>query len=243
MPGDQTYGEMDRSSGSVLTYEAETLRANNSLMGGHPAGLYNEPYSVAGSESSMPWSEAQQNLTTMNGFREAEPGPSRIIENKERPAIPKPPDRSSSHQYNNHHRDEIPQKNDYATNVAGSYPDNTNKHLPRGHSAKDRASLRLKQRKEMESRAHQSKHNSEGVEEPSYYSYQQQQNKFTNGGPPSLQNHVPNHQNLNNQPKSLPNSTEAEDRWYMKDSMKPVGAATHGATCKCYRCQRKLTAI
>ena len=38
MPGDQTYGEMDRSSGSVLTYEAETLRANNSLMGGHPAG-------------------------------------------------------------------------------------------------------------------------------------------------------------------------------------------------------------
>ncbi len=34
-----------------------------------------------------------------------------------------------------------------------------------------------------------------------------------------------------------------EDKWYMKDSMRPVGAASHGLHCKCYRCQRKLTAI
>ena len=29
---DKSYGEMDKSSGSVLTYEAETLRATNSLI-------------------------------------------------------------------------------------------------------------------------------------------------------------------------------------------------------------------
>jgi hypothetical protein len=34
-----------------------------------------------------------------------------------------------------------------------------------------------------------------------------------------------------------------EDKWYLKDSMRPVGAASHGVHCKCYRCQRKLTAI
>ena len=34
-----------------------------------------------------------------------------------------------------------------------------------------------------------------------------------------------------------------EDKWYMKDSMRPVGAVAHGQACKCYRCQRKLTAI
>ena len=33
------------------------------------------------------------------------------------------------------------------------------------------------------------------------------------------------------------------DKWYMHDSMKPVGAPVHGGNCKCYRCQRKLTAI
>jgi hypothetical protein len=33
------------------------------------------------------------------------------------------------------------------------------------------------------------------------------------------------------------------DKWYLKDSMRPVGAAVHGGNCKCYRCQRKLTTI
>ena len=31
-PDKSLYGEMDKSSGSVLTYEAETLRATNSLI-------------------------------------------------------------------------------------------------------------------------------------------------------------------------------------------------------------------
>ena len=34
-----------------------------------------------------------------------------------------------------------------------------------------------------------------------------------------------------------------DDKWYLKDSMRPVGSSQHGNTCKCYRCQRKLTAI
>ena len=39
-----------------------------------------------------------------------------------------------------------------------------------------------------------------------------------------------------------PNSSN-EDKWYLHDSMRPVGAQSHGGNCKCYRCQRKLTAI
>ena len=51
-------------------------------------------------------------------------------------------------------------------------------------------------------------------------------------GPMSLQNgHLTN------------GHTDPEDKWYMKDSMRPVGASVHGDSCKCYRCQRKLTAI
>ena len=35
----------------------------------------------------------------------------------------------------------------------------------------------------------------------------------------------------------------AKEHDYMRDPMKPVGAQMHGGNCKCYRCQRKLTAI
>ena len=66
-----------------------------------------------------------------------------------------------------------------------------------------------------------------------------------------LPHHLQNGGGMNhNQPSSLPptagisgDNGEPEDRWFMKDSMRPVGAANHGASCKCYRCQRKLTAI
>lgn len=39
------------------------------------------------------------------------------------------------------------------------------------------------------------------------------------------------------------NHQQPDDKWYLHDSMKPVGAPQHGGNCKCYRCQRKLTAI
>ncbi len=36
---------------------------------------------------------------------------------------------------------------------------------------------------------------------------------------------------------------QQQDKWYLNDSMRPIGASVHGGNCKCYRCQRKLTAI
>ena len=42
---------------------------------------------------------------------------------------------------------------------------------------------------------------------------------------------------------AIPGSGDDPDKWYLKDSMKPVGSSAHGGNCKCYRCQRKLTAI
>lgn len=44
-------------------------------------------------------------------------------------------------------------------------------------------------------------------------------------------------------PPGHPNRDPNNDKWYLHDSMRPVGAPAHGGNCKCYRCQRKLTAI
>ena len=41
----------------------------------------------------------------------------------------------------------------------------------------------------------------------------------------------------------MSNGGDGTDKWYLKDSMQPIDAAQHGGNCKCYRCQRKLTAI
>jgi len=283
----------------VLTYEAETLRATNSLIN---QGLYNDPYSINGGheQNTNQWNSNQQNM--YNGFQEPEYG--MVLGSQPNNSKPKPPERSSSQTPVRNVRNGISQQNangvnnqttayNTANNSNSQQPEpqhttNHNPHaqgnskpIPRGHAARDRASLRLKQRKEMESKSHlppptnmhnphtQPKQNNEVNGEPSYYSYQQQQtqhhnSKYTNGsGPTSLQSHsssrppamLPHHlQNgggmNHNQPSSLPptagisgDNGEPEDRWFMKDSMRPVGAANHGASCKCYRCQRKLTAI
>jgi hypothetical protein len=42
---------------------------------------------------------------------------------------------------------------------------------------------------------------------------------------------------------SVAHSGGATDQWYLRDSMQPIDAVQHGGNCKCYRCQRKLTAI
>lgn len=96
------------------------------------------------------------------------------------------------------------------------------KRVPNGHAARDRNSLRLKQKREMESRASLRKLKSGG------------NTNYHSNGPTSLQN---GHAAMSN------GHTDPEDKWYMKDSMRPVGASVHGDNCKCYRCQRKLTAI
>ncbi len=73
--------------------------------------------------------------------------------------------------------------------------------------------------------------------------------------PPSLSNGVPSSEDdygFTSMPSlhaprpdqsSTPTKEQPEDKWYLKDSMKPVGSSVHGGNCKCYRCQRKLTAI
>ena len=101
------------------------------------------------------------------------------------------------------------------------------KRIPSGHQARDRASLRQRQRKEMEARAKQG-----ATTAQSQY----------NG-------HSDNFQHINGKPNGYADMSggkktpDMEDKWYLKDSMRPVGAANHGQACKCYRCQRKLTAI
>ena len=50
---------------------------------------------------------------------------------------------------------------------------------------------------------------------------------------------LPNGHHAGQEPRNDPSA----DKWYLHDSMRPVGAPAHGANCKCYRCQRKMTAI
>ena len=38
-------------------------------------------------------------------------------------------------------------------------------------------------------------------------------------------------------------ASSGQDKWYLQDTMQPIDAPQHGGNCKCYRCQRKLTAI
>ena len=49
--------------------------------------------------------------------------------------------------------------------------------------------------------------------------------------------------NGNHQQRNAINTNGTDHQWYMRDSMKPIDATQHGGNCKCYRCQRKLTAI
>jgi len=133
------------------------------------------------------------------------------------------------------------------------------KRVPNGHMARDRASLRHKQRQDMSHRAGQ-RSSSAGrmpVKERqndigSTYGYvnaqpQQQRNpegdygfnKSSNAQAQAMTNgRVNGYADMNGKKPQEP-----DDKWYMKDSMRPVGASVHGQNCKCYRCQRKLTAI
>ena len=109
------------------------------------------------------------------------------------------------------------------------------KRIPSGHQARDRASLRQRQRREMEARAKQ------GVK-PGQNGDYVNTNQY-NG------NNDFGAQQINGKPNGYADMSggvmtpDMDDKWYLKDSMRPVGAAAHGQACKCYRCQRKLTAI
>ena len=70
---------------------------------------------------------------------------------------------------------------------------------------------------------------------------------LTNGHaniPNTNYNHSNQHMvNGGGQPGNSVHSGGATDKWYLRDSMQPIDSVQHGGNCKCYRCQRKLTAI
>jgi len=123
------------------------------------------------------------------------------------------------------------------------------KRVPNGHAARDRASLRLKQRKEMEAKAAAGRaaklNGGSSANVPTYVNSSvrpEDDYGFSNVGPSSKL--LPNGRPANGYADmSGSKQTEVDDKWYLKDSMRPVGASNHGMNCKCYRCQRKLTAI
>ena len=122
------------------------------------------------------------------------------------------------------------------------------KRVPNGHAARDRASLRLKQRKEMEAKAAAGRaaklNGGSSANVPTYVNSSvrpEDEYGFSSGPSSKL---LPNGRPANGYADmSGSKPAEVDDKWYLKDSMRPVGASNHGMNCKCYRCQRKLTAI
>ena len=119
------------------------------------------------------------------------------------------------------------------------------KRVPNGHAARDRASLRLKQRKEMEAKSAAGRAAKLNGQAPPTYvnagSHRSPEDEygFSAGPVPNGRPAGPN----GYADMSGKQPADVDDKWYLKDSMRPVGASNHGMNCKCYRCQRKLTAI
>jgi len=121
------------------------------------------------------------------------------------------------------------------------------KRVPTGHQARDRASLRLKQRREMEAKSTKQNKPQQGMHNGhnDHHGYantptQSKPHEEEYGFAGATVNGKPNgYADMSG--KKTPD--DIDDKWYLKDSMRPVGASTHGQNCKCYRCQRKLTAI
>ena len=133
---------------------------------------------------------------------------------------------------------------------------NPMKRVPNGHAARDRASLRLRQRKEMEAKAaagRAAKLNGtdtylptyvNSVQANGYRASEEDEYGFAGGNKPQQQsNGRPLGPNGYADMSGNKQTHDVDDKWYLKDSMRPVGASNHGLNCKCYRCQRKLTAI
>ena len=110
--------------------------------------------------------------------------------------------------------------------------------IPSGGRSRDRASLRQRQRRDMEAKAgKQQKVNGD------YHGYVNTGQTQAGGKQPAVSNgRASGYADMSGM-RSPGAEERPEDKWYMKDSMRPVGAVAHGQACKCYRCQRKLTAI
>ena len=135
--------------------------------------------------------------------------------------------------FNGHHPGQDPRSG--PTSMPAQPSEAAMRRIPSGGRSRDRASLRQRQRRDMEAKA--------GKQLNMYVNTSQAQN----GGPGVKQAPVTNgraHGYADMSGMRSPGAEErSEDKWYMKDSMRPVGAVAHGQACKCYRCQRKLTAI
>jgi hypothetical protein len=110
--------------------------------------------------------------------------------------------------------------------------------VPAGNERRDRVSLRAKHKQQMEEQKVQKQMKKlpdpKGPSEDDY--------GFTAPGagrPASIMKKATS----NGMTNGVGNHQPPDDKWYLHDSMKPVGAPQHGGNCKCYRCQRKLTAI
>ena len=119
--------------------------------------------------------------------------------------------------------------------------------IPSGGRSRDRASLRQRQRRDMEAKASKqnpkTSHPSSGMSNHNGYVNTGQLDNQDDYGFSGEQKGLNNGKANGYADMSGNMKPENDDKWYMKDSMRPVGASAHGHMCKCYRCQRKLTAI
>jgi len=130
------------------------------------------------------------------------------------------------------------------------------KRIPNGHQARDRASLRQKQRQDMSNRAGQRSHSAGRMPMKDRQNDIGSSYGYVNAQPQQRNAEAEYGFNKSAQAQAMTNGRvngyadmngkkpqEPDEKWYMKDSMRPIGASVHGQNCKCYRCQRKLTAI
>ena len=247
---------------SRLTYEAETLRADTKLT--MPGNYYNQPDSSLYSLSDNPSQRSSHSEAPLPPMQQRAAHPP-----------PQPDSRYAQIEEFTHQQGErfYPgQDADSGLHSLGPDPPGPPgppepvqmKRVPNGHQARDRASLRLKQRREMEARAtkqnktgpplqngqngqagqagqagHAGHADHHGYVNTASHQRGEDDYGFSQQKPPVL-NGKPTNGYADMSGKKTP---DIDDKWYMKDSMRPVGASNHGQACKCYRCQRKLTAI
>jgi len=273
------YSEMDRSTGLVLSYEAETLRADTKLI---QNGLYNEPYSLSDVPSQRSsHSEPYANNSQRNSHSEPYPGNQQqnrdfypqpqesqysqrplpqsprgqhqldqnFTDQHGRSKGPPPPLRGPSSAQQDHHArngHELPlpqeQLNRYS-NVTEAAPDSglhsmtssefgnggggqyggersSMRRVPNGHAARDRASLRLKQRREMENRVAKQKLETK----PGMNGYMNGPTSLTNGGGHGMTGNSSGPASMPPAVNGLTNG-DTEDKWYMKDTSHDVTAS------------------
>ena len=205
--------------------------------------------------SSHATSSTNQSLSPHNGYHH-QPDSSGPV----KPRSSYPPPSSSSNEtdsslqqhkslvagdYNNHASVSQEQRSAGPVSLPLQPSETAMRRIPSGGRSRDRASLRQRQRREMEAKASKQSSSKLSNGHNDYHGYvnasQTRQEDAFSGAHQKLNNGKAN--GYADMSGGGPKNGDNDDKWYMKDSMRPVGAASHGQACKCYRCQRKLTAI